>query len=71
MLARKQFQAQPISEARPLAFLIDRVLAVRRASAGVVTEEDWIALGEHRFKIFGVTRAAALRVDAATSNEAV
>jgi hypothetical protein len=39
-------------------------LRERLAKAGVTTACDWLALGERRYAIFGVTRSMAEAIDA-------
>ena len=63
--ARLQAQSEPAPDLRPLNTLIDSTVAARLRENGVVTIDDWLALGRKRFLIFGVTRVMASRIDEA------
>jgi len=66
-LQRQTFSAPPpyqprISERR-LANLIVRALAERLAAYGVLTLDDWRALGPRRTEIFGITTRTVRELD--------
>ena len=59
--------ARPKAQPAALPDSIPQNIRDRLAAEGIHSSDDWLALGRRRFTIFGITRKAAIQIDALVS----